>query len=109
MAFDDALLDLMPDTVSVAALASFSTDGYGEPVYSTSAVSYRCRYVSKQVEVTSFDGSEEVANTVIWCKSSSTFHPSDKLSIGGVQLGPVLRVEQSRDEDGHHHSRIFCG
>ena len=109
MAFDDALLTLMPSTLHVDPVSGMSTDGYGTFVYTTSTASYRCRHVIKQVEVTNLQGEEEVANSVLYIKSAATFAVTDKLSIGGVELGPVIRVEQYPDEDGHHHSQVYLG
>ena len=109
MSFDDGLLTLMNSTVHVDQLTSLSTDGYGTFVFTTNAASYPCRVVTKQVEVTNLAGEQEVANTIIWTKALSTFGVSDRLMVGGVVLGPVLRVEQYPDEDGYHHSKIYCG
>ena len=109
MSFNDALLDLMPSTLHVDPMSSLSTDGYGTFVFTTSTASYRCRHVIKQTEVTNLQGEQEVANSVLYIKSASTFAVSDKLSIGGVELGPVIRVEQYPDEDGHHHTQCFLG
>ncbi len=110
MSFDDALLSLMPSTLHVDAMTSVSTDGYATAVYTTSAsADYRCRFVTKQVLVVNLFGEEQVANTVVWAKSSSTFSVSDKFTIGSSTLGPLIRVEQYNDEDGHHHSKLLFG
>jgi len=106
MAFDDALLDLMPDTLSVYALKGVSTDGYGTASYSTAVKSYRCRVVEKQSLVTTFEGTEQVARTVVWVKSTSTFGPWDKVTLPDGTSPQLLAVEDYRDETGHHHQRL---
>ncbi len=99
----------MPSTLHVDPVSGLSTDGYGTFVFTTSTVEYRCRHVIKQVAVTNLQGEQEVANSILYIKSASTFAVSDKLSIGGVELGPVIRVEQYPDQDGHHHSKVYLG
>ena len=103
MAFDDALLDLMPDTLKVNALVGSDTGGYGIPAYSSSTQSYRCRVVEKQSLVTTFEGTEQVARTVVWVKSTTTFGPWDKVTLPDGTSPQLLAVEDYRDETGHHH------
>ncbi len=95
----------------VDEVTGVSADGYGTFVYggTTDSVGQRCRVVTKQIEVTNLAGEQEVANTVIWTKSSSTFGVSDQITIGSAVLGPLLRVEHYPDEDGHHHSKLYFG
>lgn len=109
MGFDDALLDLMPDTLTVRALKGVSTDGYGTASYSTASKSYRCRVVEKQTIVSSFQGEEQVARTVVWVKSTSTFGPWDKVTLPDGTSPPLLAVEDYRDEVGHHHQKLLMG
>ncbi len=110
MAFDDELLTLMPSTLHVDAMSSVSTDGYLTPTFTTSAsADYRCRHVTKQELVVNLFGEEQVANDIIWCKSSSTFGTNDKFTIGSSTLGPLIRVEHYTDQDGHNHSKLFFG
>ena len=107
MGFDDALLDLMPDTLKVNALKGVSTDGYGTASYSSSTQSYRCRLVEKQTLVHTFDGDEQVARTVVWVKSTSTFGPWDKITMPDGSLLRLIAVEDYRDEVGAHHQKLF--
>ena len=107
MGFDDALLGLMPDTLSVQALKGVSTDGYGTASYSTAAASYRCRVVEKQTLVTTFEGVEQVARTVVWVRSSSTFGPWDKITLPDGTSPGLLAVQDFRDEVGAHHQKLL--
>ena len=109
MSFDDALLDLMPDTLKVNVLVGSDTGGYGIPAYSTAAFSYRCRVVEKQTLVHTFEGDEQVARTIIWVKSSSTFGPWDKITMPDGSLLRLVAVEDYRDEVGAHHQKLFGG
>jgi len=110
VSFNDALLDLMPSTLHVDPITGVSTDGYATAVYTTSATeNYRCRVVTKQELVTDLFGEQQVSNTVVWLKATSTFSASDQFSVGGSTLGPVLRVEHYPDDDGQHHSKIWFG
>ena len=109
MAFDDTLLDLMPSTMHVDAVSAVSADGYGTLVFTTGTDSFRCRVVTEQVSVTNLAGEEEVSNTTVWCKSSSTFGVSDRMTVNGSVLGPLLNVAHFPDEDGHNHSRLRFG
>lgn len=106
MGFDDELLDLMPDTLSVYALKGLSSDGYGTASYTTSVKSYRCRVAESQQLVTTFEGVEQVARTVVWVRSTSTFGPWDKVTLPDGTSPQLLAVEDFRDEAGHHHQRL---
>jgi hypothetical protein len=109
MAFDTALLDLMPWTLKVNTLKGVSTDGYGTATWSSSTRSHRCRVVEKQTLVHTFDGDEQVARTVAWVRSTSTFGPWDKITLPDGTHPRLLAVEEYPDEQGHHHSRLYFG
>jgi len=109
MGFDDALLDLMPDTLTVITVKGVSTDGYGTATWTTAAKSYRCRVVEKQTLVHTFEGDEQVARTVVWVKSTSTFGPWDKVTLPDGTCPPLLAVDDYRDEAGHHHQKLHFG
>lgn len=109
MGFDDGLLGLMPSTLKVNALKGVSTDGYGTASYSSSTASYRCRVVEKQTLVHTFEGDEQVARTVAWVRSTSTFGPWDKVTLPDGTTPRLLAVEDYPDEDGHHHQKLYFG
>ena len=109
MAFDTDFLDLMPDTLKVNVLKGVSTDGYGTATYSATTQSYRCRVSEKQELVRTFSGDEQLAKTVAWVNSSSTFGPWDKITLPDGTMPPLLNVSDVRDETGHNHSRLVFG
>ena len=109
MSFDPAFLELMPSTMKVYTLSSPLSDGYFLPTYSTAVKTWRCRKVRTQELVKTVAGTEEVATTVAWARSTSTFSASDKITIDGSTQGPLLRVDHLYDEDGLHHSKLWYG
>ena len=109
MAFDTDLLALMPSTLKVNVLKGVSTDGYGTATWSSSTKSYRCRVVEKQTLVHTFEGDEQMARTVVWVRSTSTFGPWDKITLPDGTTPRLLAVEDYPDEDGAHHQRLFFG
>ena len=109
MAFDTNLLALMPSTLKVNALKGVSSDGYCIPTWSSSTKSYRCRVVEKQTLVHTFEGDEQVARTVAWVRSTSTFGPWDKITLPVGTTPRLLAVEDYPDEDGAHHQKLMFG
>ena len=108
MSFDSNFLTLMPSTAKVQELASLSTDGYGVPVYG-STLTFRCHVMQKPTMVKTIDGTEELAHTVVWMNSTSTFSPYAKITVNGSTVGPVLAVQHHYDEDGLHHTKVAFG
>lgn len=109
MAWTDSLLALMPNSVTVSSLSGFSTDGYGQPTYSTGGSTYRARVVQEQTLVRSFEGVEELATTTVWVASTSTFGPIDRVTLPDGSAPPLLAVETFRDEAGVTHSKLLFG
>lgn len=110
MALDAAFLTVMPSTVKVRRVTGVGTDGYGDPSYSATTLSLRCRITEKQTLVRTQDGSQEIAKTVLWIRSTSSFGPSDRFQLPDGTLPPVLAVEEYRDQAGAlHHHKVFMG
>ncbi len=109
MAWTDELVGLMPNTVTVAGFASFSTDGYATATFSTSGTTYSARVVQEQRMVRTFAGEEELATTSVWVASTSTFGPSDQVTLPDGSAPPLLAVETFRDENGVTHSKLAFG
>lgn len=110
MAWTDALLDCMPDTVTVKDLSGLSTDGRGVATYTT-GTGYRARKVYENKLVRTFEGTEEVSHTTIWIASTSTF-AADLVQIvlpNGDTPGNLLALETYSDEDGVTHSKAHFG
>jgi hypothetical protein len=113
MAYSAEFDDLLADGISVDPLASWSTDGFGTPVFSTTASTYKARILRKQTLVRTFAGTEELATTVVWIASTSTanFSPDSKIRAAGstATIGPLMSVEAYPDEDGVHHLKAYFG
>ena len=108
MSWSTELEALMPHTITVAGLASFTTDGYGEPSFG-SASTYQARVVGKQTLVETFRGTEELAKTVVYVAATSTFGPSDQITLPDGTTPELLAVESYPDEDGAHHMKLMFG
>lgn len=109
MTFTDDLLTLMPSTITHAAWVGMSTDGYAVTTYSTATTTYRCRIVSEQRNVRSFEGIEETAMTTVWVASTSTFSSLDQFTLPDGTTPPLLSVETFYDENGVNHSKLGFG
>ncbi len=108
MGFDTSLTDLMPDTVTVKTLAGLSADGYGTPTWST-GTTLTARVSGKQQRVRTFEGTEELATTVVWVKTTSTYGPSSQWTLPGSVTPTLLNVEHYDDTGGLHHMKLFFG
>ena len=108
MAWDTEFETLMVDTVEVTPFKSYSTDGYGSPVWGT-ATTYQARVVREQKLVRTFEGTEELATITAWLKSTSTFGPLARYrlpSSTGAGLLNLMAVDAYPDQDGPHHVRL---
>lgn len=101
-----SFLDMMPDTIVVSTLTGLSTDGYGTATYTT-GTSYPARIVRKQQLVRSFAGVEEIATSVAWVASTSTFPPSGRFTLPDASTPELLAAESYPDEDGSHHQKLM--
>lgn len=108
MAYTDPLAGLFSTSVDHAAWSGMSTDGYATPTYSTSVTTIPARVVSEQRLVRTFDGTEELATTTVWCASTATFSALDQFTISGETPG-LLSIETFRDETGVTHSKLGFG
>ena len=108
MSWSTELDELLPHTITVGALASFSADGYGTPTFSA-ASSYAARVVGKQTLVDTFRGTEELTKTVVYVNATSTFGPSDQITLPDGSTPELLAVEAYPDEDGLHHQKLMFG
>lgn len=105
MAWSTAWESLLPHTVTVKTLSSFSTDGYGTPTWST-GTSYSARVVNRQELVRTLEGIEEMATTIVYIASTGTLNPSDQFTLPDGSTPNVLAVESFPDEDGTHHWKV---
>ena len=107
MTFDPAFLTVLTQTLTVNRLSGVSTDGYGRPAYTTSALSRYCRVTEKQHLVRNMEGEQEVATTIAWVRSTSTFSPSDRITLPDGTTPKLLAIDEYRDEAGNMH-HITC-
>ena len=108
MGWDEAFDALMIDTVEVKPFASYSTDGYGRPVWGT-ATTYQARVVREQTLVRTFEGTEELSTITAWLRATSTFGALSQYrlpSSTGSGLLNLMAVDAYPDEDGVHHVRL---
>jgi len=111
MSFDSAFLTVMTSTLTYQALSGVSTDGYGTAAYSTAHTHLRCRVTGKQHLVRTFEGEQEVAETVVWVRSASTLSPSGRFTLPDGTHPKLLALDDYRDETGamHHITAHFSG
>lgn len=108
MTFGQLLESLMSSTMALSTVTGMSTDGYQVATYTTSA-SWPCRITNTPALIHSQTGDEQMARTIMWVASTSTWSPYDKITVGGSTLGPVLRVAHFNDQVGHSHSKVWFG
>lgn len=106
MAWSTELEALMPHSVTVKTLSSFSTDGYGVPTWS-SGTAVTARVVARQELVRTLEGTEETATTVVYLASTGSINPSDRFVLPDGTTPTLLAVQSFPDEDGTHHYQIF--
>lgn len=109
MAFDPKLAVLMNSTMKVYTLSGVFSSGYFTPSYTTTVKTWECRITKTNTLVRTPAGTEEMAQSVAWVRSTSTFGPSDKITVNGSTVGPLLRIDHLYDEDGLHHSKVWWG
>jgi hypothetical protein len=109
MAWVDAFADMLTDTISYSSWVGMTTDGYGNPTFSTDTSNYACRIGTGQRLVRNFDGIEEMATTTVWVASTSTFDSSGRFTLPDTTTPPLLSIETYRDEYGVAHSKLGFG
>lgn len=100
MAIDQALRDLMQDTVTIEPFASVNVnqeDSYG------ASVSYTCRVVGKRKIIRKLDGQEAVSMAQVYLDRLATVDPRDRITLPSrfaMRTPAILSVEMLPDEDG---------
>ena len=97
--------EFMPSGITVADLASLSTDGYGDATFG-SGTTYKARVVGKQHLIRNFAGIEETARTMVWVASTSTFPALSQYTLLDGSTPELLAVQAVPDEDGVHHIKL---
>lgn len=109
MPWDPAFLDVLTQRLTVTRVTGVDTDGYGEPAYATSVSTCWCRVTQKQTLVRTFEGTQELARTVCWVRSTSSFSPVDRITLPDGTTPELISLDEYKDEAGnpHHHTLYF--
>ena len=107
MSFDTQFLTMMPSTMSMYAFVSF--DNYGEPTYSTSATSIRCRMEYDHKSMQDMNSNEMVPTATAYLGYDSIISSLSKFVLPDGSTGIVLSIEQAWDETGIHHNVVRFG
>ena len=111
MAIDQALRDLMPDTVTVEPYAG-TRNGAGEKNYGPGVV-YTCRASGKNRMVRDSKGDERVSSvTVVLDQAVDSMGPEDRITLPArfvPQQPPILAIARVGDVDGSlAHTTVYC-
>jgi len=90
----------------------YSTSGLtetGNITWSTSGTDYHAREVNRQTLVYDENGTEQVAQTVIWINCTGDLSPNMKLVVNGSTYTHALRLDKFPDETGTHHYKAYYG
>lgn len=107
MSFEAEFLTMMPSTMSVYAFTSW-TD-YGDPIYSTSATTYRYRGEYEPTLSPSVSGEEVVTSVTAYVASTSPLNVLNKYVLQDGSTGIVQSITQAWDDEGLHHNVIRFG
>ncbi len=114
MARLSAWRSMMRQQLTVAAPTGLS--GYGDMVYSTSPVTYRCRLVGKRKQVLNAQGQEVTSMWTAYLYSADVIDPQSQVTLSTGDVGstatlairpPIKATGLFPDEHGHHHSVIY--
>ena len=98
--------DFMTDFVTIEPFTA--RDGYGDATYGA-AVSYACRVMTDQQQVTTVQGEQVVSRGKIYIMGNPVIDGNDRITLpaGNVPLQPpIIRVDVMTDELGPHHVEI---
>jgi hypothetical protein len=84
-----------------------SRDSYGQPSYG-SPTTYQARVVPSAAKITTANGSEVVARTVIYLATTDLIDPSDQLTLPDLSTPGILRVDRYPDLR-MPHTKIYVG
>ena len=99
-------LDLMPETVPVALVATY--DAYGKPATYSTAVDYRARVVYKNQVVRSQTTGQDVITTVqVWLAGTPSLAEDAKITMPDGSLMVPEAWDVISDEVGSHHVKVY--
>lgn len=105
MTFDPALLDLMPDTVTLYKAGD--RDRYGDVPFAATGTAIRCRYIREPKMVRTNLGEEKISSSHVWLAGVYGVSPEDKLVLPDGTAPLILNVAMFSDEDGPCYERVY--
>lgn len=107
MSIDNALTEIMVDTITIASVTAKTA--YGVRTWGTATTINHCRVQSGDHKVLDSDGSEKVAVGKVYVPGSPTVTMNDKLTLPDGSQPPILLIDRVGDEIGSHHTVIHYG
>lgn len=107
MTIDAQLLEIMVDTITLAAVST--KDAYGKRTWATASSVTNCRVQTGSHKVIDNAGAEAVAVGKVYVPGSPTLTLNHKLTLPDGTSPPILQVERVGDEIGSNHTVIHYG
>ena len=104
---ENAFLTLMPSTITVRTRTGHNN--HGEPTFSTTAVSYRARWVGRSGAVRGRDGETYEIRSMLWVHSTGVINKTDRITLPDGTTPEIIAVDRFPDQVGTHHYRITMG
>jgi hypothetical protein len=102
---EKGLLELMPATVIINPFLRTSTDGYGQPVYTSPPSSYRARVGFAKRLIPAPEGQGVTPVHVAWVATTAAIDPRSRFRYLGTTYR-MISVGTVSDEIGVHHTKI---
>lgn len=98
-------LDLMPDTVTYEAPATY--DEYGKVATYATAVSCRARVSTKHQRVAAKNGQDVISSIQVWLNSTTAINENGRLTLPDGSTPLIVSWDLVRDENGAHHTKVY--
>lgn len=104
-----AFLDLLDSTLRVSTRTTHNN--YGEPAFAASTATYRARLVERPGLLRDGDDEGAAYSHIAWVASTggTSITVTDRVTLPGGIVRPLLRVERYPDESGPHHVVVYFG
>ena len=107
MAWDPALEELMPHTITVKAFVSVNQ--YGEETYSTAASTFDALVEEHPQFIRNSYGETVLASQISYTHSTSRIPITSLITLPDGSEPALIRSDVYSDEDGIHHIVLFFG
>jgi len=105
---DNALLSLMPDTITLEAYST--QNAYNEPTYAA-ATTHQCRVQGRVKMVRTVQGDEKVSTVQVYLATAAGVTVRDRVTLP-TRFTPrqpvILAVDYRSDEQGAYGDVIYC-